>query len=119
MQTVLKRTHQPPRYFSIFSPLVEEGKRQPVDDPCFSPALKVFRDVIENVVKNSTSTFLEKPGGSESVKVRLVLPELLTSSFFFPLNVSNEFHLSLLRSFDSVISNPLTILKPISLNKIC
>ena len=31
------------------------------------------------------------------------------------MNVSNEFHLSLLRSFDSVISNLLTILKPMSI----
>ena len=49
------------------------------------------------------------------MKVRLVLPELLKSPFFFPMNVSNEFHLSLLQSFDSVISNLLTILKPMSI----
>ena len=49
------------------------------------------------------------------MKVRLVLPELLKSPFFSPMNVSNEFHLSLLRSFDSVISNLLTILKPMSI----
>ena len=118
MQTVLKRTHQPPRYFSIFSSLVEEGKRQPVDYPCFSPSLKVFRDVIENVVKNSTSTFLEK-GGSWKCESEAGFTWIVKISIFFPMNVSNEFHLSLLRSFDSVISNPLTILKPISLNKIC